>query len=129
MNKTTVFQIGNRLSKTMPRRDSFIQAWQICKKGGIELPVRGVTVGRRQEALRRLAKYEPSQVRAFIVPEPENKFDRNAAAVCVGVQNGKGLYCTGYLPKEYAPAAKNLKVVGLRVIGDDLRGCRLSLVV
>ena len=127
--KSKVMALGNRLSKTMPRRDAFIQAWQICKKGGIELPVRGVTVGSRQEALRRLASYAPDQVWAFIVPELENKFDRNAAAVFVGVQNGKGLYCTGYLPKEYAPAARNLKVVGLRVIGDDLRGCRLSLAV
>ena len=43
MNKATVFQIGNRLAQTMDRRDAFIQAWALVKKGGIELPVNGVS--------------------------------------------------------------------------------------
>jgi hypothetical protein len=95
----------------------------------LELSVKGVTFGSRQEALRRLTRYSPGQVRAFIVPEPENKMDHKAAAVMVGVQNGKGLYCMGYLPREYAPAATSLKAAGLRVIGDEVRGCRLALAV
>jgi hypothetical protein len=81
MNKATVFQIGNRLAKTMDRRDAFIQAWQIVRHGAVSFPVRGVMVGSRQEALRRLPRYEPAQVCAFLMPEPENSADKNAIAV------------------------------------------------
>jgi hypothetical protein len=127
--KSKVVILANRLSSRMGRREAFTRAWQICKAGGVELSVKGVTFGNRQKALCRLANYKPSQVRAFIVPEPENAADRKAAAVWVGVQNGKGLFCMGYLPREYAPAAKSLKAAGVRVTGDELRGCRLSLAV
>ena len=98
MNKATVFQIGNRLSKTMDRRDAFIQAWAICKKGGLELAVKGVTFGNRQEALKRLAAYNPDQIRAVLVPEPTNPKDPAAIAVMVGIQNGRGLFKIGYVP-------------------------------
>jgi hypothetical protein len=127
--KSKVMSLGNRLSCRMDRHDAFIRAWAIVRAGGLELPVKGVSFGNRQEALRRLARYEPAQVRAFIVPEPENKADRKAARVMVGVQNGRGLYCLGYLPAEYAPAASNLKAAGLRVLDGDIRGARLALAV
>ena len=127
--KSKVMNLGNRLAPRMGRHAAFVKAWAIVKAGGCELSVRGVTFGRRQEALRRLSRYNPADVRAFIVPEPENKADNKAAAVWVGVQNGRGLYCMGYLPAEYAPAAANLKAAGLRVLGGDVRGARLALAV
>jgi hypothetical protein len=127
--KSKVFSLANRLSSRMDRSAAFARAWAIVKAGTVELSVRGVSFGNRQEALRRLATYSPADVRAFIVPEPENKMDSRAAAVMVGVQNGKGLYCMGYLPREYAPAAASLRAAGLRVLGDDVKGARLTLAV
>jgi len=130
MNKATVFQIGNRLAKTMPRKDAFIQAWQIVKSGSVTFPVRGVMVGSHQEALRRLATYEPAQVRAFLLPEPTNPVDKNAIAVMVGVQNGRGLYRLGYIPaSETAKATAIRGRVSIRVLPGDINGARLILAV
>jgi guanyl-specific ribonuclease Sa len=127
--KSKVMNLGNRLSSRMDRHEAFVRAWVIVKSGGLELAVKGVSFGNRQEALRRLTTYAPDQVRAFIVPEPENSADRKAARVMVGVQNGRGLYCLGYLPAEYAPAAMSLKASRLRVLDGDIRGARLALAV
>jgi len=127
--KSKVMGLGNRLAPRMGRREAFVKAWAIVKVGGLELAVKGVSFGNRQEALKRLSGYSPDQVRAFIVPEPENRADRKAAAVMVGVQNGRGLYCMGYLPSEYAPAAGSMKAKGLRVLDGDIRGARLALAV
>ena len=128
--KSKVMSLGNRLAaKSQNRSAAFVRAWAIVKAGGLELAVKGVTFGNRQEALRRLVSYAPDQVRAFIVPEPGNAVDRRAAVVMVGVQNGRGLYCLGYLPAGYAPAAASLKVTGLRVLDGDIRGARLALAV
>ena len=130
MNKATVFQIGNRLAKAMPRKDAFIQAWQIIKSGSVTFPVRGVMAGNRQAALAKLAQYEPSQVRAFLMPEPENKFDSHAIAVMVGVQNGRGLYRLGYIPaSDTAKAAAVRGRVSIRVLPGDINGARLTLAV
>jgi len=127
--KSKVMAIGNRLSSRMDRHDAFVKAWAIVKARGLELAVKGTSFGNRQEALKRLSAYAPDQVRAFVVPEPENAADRKAARVMVGVQNGRGLYCMGYLPAEYAPAAASLRAKGLRVVDGDIRGARLALVV
>jgi hypothetical protein len=51
-------------------------AWAIVKAGGLELAVKGVSFGNRQEALKRLAKYSPDQIKAVLVPEPENPADQ-----------------------------------------------------
>ena len=56
--------------------------------------------GNRQEALRRLAAYNPELIRAVIVPEPSNPQDPAALAVKVGIQGGRGLFTIGYVPKE-----------------------------
>jgi hypothetical protein len=127
--KSKVMSLGNRLSSRMDRHDAFVQAWVIVKAGGLELAVKGTSFANRQEALRRLASYAPDQVGAFIVPEPENSADRKAARVMVGIQNGRGLYCLGYLPAEYALAAVSLKASRLRVLDGDIRGARLALAV
>jgi len=117
--KSKVMAIGNRLAVRMDRREAFIRAWVIGKSGGLELSVKGVSFGNRQEALRRLARYNPVQVRSFIAPEKNNPADNRACAVYVGVNNGKGLFRIGYLPKEYAPMAKSVRGgAKIRIIGN-----------
>ena len=118
MNKVTVFQIGNRLSKTMERSAAFSEAWRIVKNGGLEIKVVGTSYGSRQEALHRLAaKYKPEQIHTFIAPEPKNKFDHNALAVMVLVNGSKNTYRLGYIPaKETAKAAAVRGNASLRVV-------------
>jgi hypothetical protein len=136
MNKSTVCGIGNRLAGTMGRKAAFAEAWRIVKNNGVTLPVRGVTVGSRQEALRRLAGYDPAQVRAFIMPEPENPADRNAMAVMVMVQGKSGVYKLGYIPaKETAKAAAVRGKASIRIVSGEWGfnqrtfGARLTLAV
>jgi len=100
--KSKIFSLANKLTATNggDKSAAFTQAWAIYKAGGLELQIKGVTFGRRQEALKRLTTYKPEQIRAVIVPEPENKKDPAALAVMVGVQNGRGLFKIGYVPAE-----------------------------
>ena len=112
------------------RRAAFVQAWAIVKAGGLELAVRGVSFGNRQKALKRLAAYNPTQVRAFIVPEPENPADPAALKVMAGVQGGRGLYCMGYIPREAVPVVAALRTLpAVRVVGDTVKGLRLRFAV
>jgi hypothetical protein len=128
MNKSTICKIGNRLSKTMPRKEAFIQAWEIVRSDAVSFPVRSVTVGSRQEALRRLNAYNPADVRAFLMPEPENPVDGNAIAVMVGINGGKGFYKLGYVPASNIGIAAVLRGrASIRVIGGDIHGARLIL--
>ena len=128
MNKSTVFSVGNRLSKTMPRSDAFVQAWAIVRKGEATFPVRGVMQGSRQEALRRLAKYDPSQVRTFLMPEKENPVDKNAVLVMVGINGGKNYYKLGYIPASDTGIATAIRgKATIKIIGGDIQGARLTL--
>ena len=70
--KSKVVTLGNRMAPRMGGNKSaaFSQAWAIVKAGGLELAVKGVSFGNRQEALKRLAAYAPDQIRAVLVPEP-----------------------------------------------------------
>jgi hypothetical protein len=120
------------------RRAAFVKAWAIVKAGGLELAVKGVSFGNRQEALRRLAEYNPADVRAVLVSEPANPADPAAVAVMVGVQNGKGLYRLGYVPRNLAPMAAALggKLPALRVVSGSWGwankttfGARVSLAI
>jgi hypothetical protein len=115
----------------MDRSEAFVEAWAIVKAGGVELAVRGVTFGTRQTALRRLAAYNPADVRAVLVPEPSNPADRDALAVMVGGQNGRGLYRLGYVPREQTGTARALggRWPRLRVLPGNVYGARLRLVV
>ena len=131
--KSRVMALGNRLTARLggDRRAAFVEAWAIVKAGGMDVPVRGVSFGSRQEALSRLAGYDPSEVRAFLVPEPGNPHDPGAVAVMVGVQGGRGLYRLGYLPRGTA-AAVALAVRGratVRVSTGTVNGARLRLTV
>jgi hypothetical protein len=109
-----------------------VQAWAIVKAGGLELAVKGVSFGNRQEALRRLAAYNPADVRAVLVPEPENPADPAAMAVMVGVQGGTGLCRLGYVPRNLAPVAAALggQIPRFRLVeGEYSRGARLALAI
>ncbi len=117
--KSKVMALGNRLASHMggDRSAAFVRAWAIVKAGGLELAVRGVSFGNRQEALKRLAAYNPAQVRAVLVPERLNPADPAAVAVMVGVQNGRGLYrqC-GLCPALGAGLAKQPSGHGLPLV-------------
>jgi hypothetical protein len=118
--KSKVVTLANRLASRMGGNKSaaFKKAWAIVKAGGLELAVKGVSFGNRQEALKRLAAYSPDQVRAVLVPEPENSADPFAVAVFVGVQGGKGLFRLGYVPASLTAvvSAIGAKVPALRVV-------------
>jgi hypothetical protein len=130
--KSKVMTLGNKLAPHMgDRRAAFVEAWAVVKAGGLELAVRGVSFGNRQEALRRLAAYNPADVRAVLVPEPENPADPQAVAVMVGVQGGKGLYRLGYVPRNLTPVVTALRgrLPTLRLLDGDIRGARVRLAV
>jgi hypothetical protein len=129
--KSKVMILGNKLAPSMgDRRAAFVEAWVIVKAGGLELAVKGVSFGNRQEALRRLAAYSPAQVRAFIVPEPSNPADPAALKIMAGVRGGKGLYCMGYIPREAVPVVAALRTLpAVRVVGDTVKGIRLRFAV
>jgi len=127
--KVKVMALGNRLSVRMERSAAFCAAWRIVKAGGIELSVKGTSFGNRPEALRRLTRYSPELVRAFLAVEKDNPADDRAYAVYVGVNGGRGLYRIGYLPREFSPMAKSVKGGSkLRVIGNG-RGALIKLAV
>ena len=114
--KSKVMALGNRLAaKGNDRSAAFVQAWAIVKAGGLELAVKGTSFGTRQEALKRLAAYQPAQIKAVLVPEPA---DPAAVAVMVGVQGGKGLYCLGYVPANITAivSAMGARLPSVRVV-------------
>jgi hypothetical protein len=115
--KSKVMGLGNRLAGRMGRSAAFVKAWGIVKSGGLELAVKGTSFGNRQEALKRLTAYSPELVRAVLVPEPSNPVDPAALAVMVGVQNGRGLYRLGYVPREMTAAVS--------AVGDQLPALRI----
>jgi hypothetical protein len=123
--------LGNRFSAKMAHSDALAKAWRIVKAGSVEISVAGVTFGNRQEALKRLARYRPSQIRAFLAPEPDNPKDKNAVAVMVGIQGGKGYYRLGYVPAYQTGMAKALgrSIPSIRVLPGDIYGARLRLAV
>jgi hypothetical protein len=129
--KSKVMTLGNKLApRRGDRQAAFVEAWAVVKAGGLELAVRGVSFGNRQEALKRLAAYNPADVRALLVPEPSNPADPAAVAVMVGVQGGRGLYRLGYMPRTLAPvvAALGGQLPRLRLVeGEHSRGARVSL--
>ena len=130
--KSKVMALGNRLAaQGNDRSAAFVRAWQIVKAGTLELAVKGVSFGNRQEALRRLAAYDPASIRAVLVPEPTNPADPAAVAVIVGINGGKGLYRLGYVPRTMTREVKALRnqLPALRILDGDIRGARLRLAV
>ena len=101
MLKRIVCTIGNTIAtKTGDRSAAFKQAWSIARARQAAKVV-GVTIGNRQEALRRLALYSRQQVRVALVREAGNPVDSNAVAVIVEVAGSRG-YRIGYLARETA---------------------------
>ncbi|MDR0321616.1 MAG: hypothetical protein LBI28_08940 [Treponema sp.] len=138
--KSKVMTLGNRLTSRMggDKSAAFTRAWVIVKAGGLELAVKGVTFGNRQEALKRLAAYSPELVRAVLVPEPSNPADPAALAVMAGVQGGQGLYRLGYVPRNMVPVVSVMdgRLPALRVVsgtwgryGKTTYGARVALAV
>jgi hypothetical protein len=112
------------------RKAAFVQAWIIVKAGGLTLPVRGVSFGSRQEAIRRLSRYNPADVRAVLVPEPTNIYDPHAVAVMVEINGGRGLYKIGYIPAAMTAAVSVLHTLpAVQVTGDTVHGLRLHFAV
>jgi hypothetical protein len=107
-----------------------VEAWAIVKAGAVEVKAAGVSFGRRPVALARLARYNPSQVRALVVPEPENLADPAALKIMVGVQGGRGLYCAGYIPRQLIPVVQVVRgLPSVQVVGDDVKGLRIRFAV
>jgi hypothetical protein len=124
-DKSRVCSLGNRLAKTMGRKEAFIEAWAIVKNG-LEIRAAGTSFGRRPEALNRLARYAPAQIRAAAVPEASNPADPAAVAIMVGVNGGRGLYKIGYVPRSAALAVAALRTLpAVQVVGDTVKGLRL----
>ena len=102
MLKSIVTTIGNTLvAKGISRPVAFQKAWKMARQSKFFTKAVGVTVGNRQEALKRLAKYGQELVRVYLVHESGNPADANAVAVVVAVV-GKGEYKVGYIKAEYA---------------------------
>jgi hypothetical protein len=138
--KSKVVTLANRLTSRMDGNKSaaFVKAWAIVKAGGLDLAVKGVSFGKRQEALKRLSAYAPDQIKAVLVPEPENPVDHNAVVVMVGVNGGKGLFRLGYVPRELCPvvSAMSASLPAFRVVSGTwghtcktTYGARLALAV
>jgi hypothetical protein len=122
--KSKVCVIANRLSKQgMSRSEAFRKAWAIVKTATVDTKVAGVTVGRRQEALQRLTRYQASNINISLRRETTNEYDANAVAVIVSVEN-KGSYTVGYLPRMLAAAIAPLIDAGKRVTAmfKEIRG-------
>lgn len=129
VNKGSVCRLANRIARSVSRKDAFIQAWKIVKAGGYEVKVAGVSFDNRQEALKRLATYNPQDIHAVLVPEFDNPYDANAIAVQVMVDGQKGIYRLGYVPKTETAIVKAFlgTVPELKVIDGDLRGAKIRL--
>jgi hypothetical protein len=128
--KSKVCSLGNKLAPRMggDRKAAFVQAWAIVKAGAVEVKAAGVSFGRRPLALSRLARYAPADVRAFIVPAPENPVDPVALKIMAGVQGGRGLYCVGYIPRQSIPLVSALRgIPAVEVIGGDIKGLRFAV--
>jgi hypothetical protein len=101
MLKNIACTIGNAIIRTgIERSAALLKAWSMSKNANADKVV-GVTVGNRQEALKRLALYGRDQIRVSLIHESGNPVDGNAVAVIVEVV-GKGSYRIGYIAKETA---------------------------
>jgi len=129
LSRASVCRIANKVSRSVSRQEAFKIAWKIVKNGGYEIRVAGVSFERRQEALKRLTTYDPKDIHALLIPETDNKFDPDAIAVKVFVNNQKGIYLLGYVPKTETVIARAFLGTApiLKVVDGDLRGARLRL--
>jgi len=121
--------LANKLSKDMPKKEAFAAAWRIAKDGFLEIAIVGVSFGSRQEALKRLASYDPKEIIALLVPEPDCKHDPEAIAVKVMVNGGKGIYTLGYVSRTDTKVVRAFlgRVPEIRLIDGETKGARIRL--
>jgi|GEM_PF-1233680 HIRAN domain. len=94
-NKSAICKTANTLHKRgYTLSQAFVLAWAIAK--GTTARVAGTSKFNRQEALRRLTMYSPSETKFTLIREFDNKYDNNAIAVYVSVK-GSRLYKIGYV--------------------------------
>jgi len=121
--------MANRFSKGMTRKEAFAKAWSIVRNGGFEIAITGVSFGSRQEALRKLATYDPKEIIALLVPEPDCKHDPDAIDVKVMVNGGKGIYTLGYVPRTDTKVVRAFlgRVPEIRLVDGETKGARIRL--
>jgi len=126
---SNVCAIANKITRSVPRKEAFAAAWQIAKRGYYEIAIVGVSFGSRQEALRRLAGYDPESIIAVLVPEPDCAHDPDAIAVKVMVKGGKGIYTLGYVPRAETAIARAFlgRPPRLELVGGETKGARIRL--
>jgi hypothetical protein len=132
MNRSIVCKIANNLSRELGRSNAFKKSWNIVKSGAVSLSVAGVTFGNRQEALKRLARYDANNVWTFLVPEPSNPYDQHAVSVMVGVQNGRGLYRLGYIPRSHTGIIRALPQsvkYPIKILQGDIYGAKIFVTI
>jgi hypothetical protein len=127
--KQSVGRSANRIPRSMSRKEAFQTAWKIVKAGGYEIKVVGVTFYNRQEALKRLATYDPKNIHTFFVPEHDNQYDSNAIAVKVLVDGSKNVYRLGYVPKGETAIVKAFLGTApeLKVLDGDICGAKIRI--
>jgi len=127
--KQSVCRIANKIPRSMSRKEAFQTAWKIVKNGGYEIKVAGVSFYNRQEALRRLAQYDPKDIHTLLIPEYDNPYDSNAIAVQVLVNGSKNVYRLGYVPKTETAIARAFLGVEpeLKVLDGDIRGAKVRI--
>lgn len=102
MLKSIATILGNTLvGKGISRPHAFQKAWRMARQSKFFTKAVGVTVGNRQEALKRLAQYGRELVKVYLVHESNNPVDANAVAVVVTVAGSKE-YKIGYIKAAYA---------------------------
>lgn len=115
--KSKVMTIANRLTaQGYSRPAAMVKAWAIVKLGSMETKVAGVTFDKRQQAIQRLAQYDPAAISIRLERERGNVHDRSAVAVYAAVE-GKGSYHMGYLPRSLAQFIAPLLDAGKAVQG------------
>ena len=121
--------IANKIPRSVSRKEAFTLAWAIVRDGWLEISVAGTLFGSRQEALRKLATYDPKKIIVLLVPEPDCKHDPEAIAVKVMVNGGKGIYTLGYVPRTETGVARAFlgAVPELRLVGGETKGARIRL--
>jgi hypothetical protein len=97
IDKRTLARTANYLVGTgMDRSAAFKAAWLMAKRGGVT-KVAGVTYGKRQRLIARLATYSPELVSITLQQDKDNLFDPAAVAVVASVKD-KGSATIGFIP-------------------------------
>ncbi|AEG14644.1 HIRAN domain-containing protein [Desulfofundulus kuznetsovii DSM 6115] len=119
MRKSAIMTLAHGLRKAhgLDKEAALKRAWAMSRQERYFTKVRGVSHGKRQLAIVRLAQYNASEIRIWLVREPGNPADRNAVAVVAEVI-GKGCAKLGYLAAGHAAVVAPV----LDRLGGKLRG-------